>query len=179
MWGLMLPASQSARTARNSSGRVVDGAVIDGVRAALGPQHLVLAGRCRAEDHQPFNGAAQLQHRRPDPAGRHMYQHPLTRTDARDTEQHVVSSEVIDRERSGLLEAHLVRDLEHLPGRHAHHIRVSPEMRQGNHALAHRMVRDAIAQRVNHPRCLISDHGAILDSEAAGLRRLLRRWQAG
>src|SRR6266700_2889721 len=43
-------------------GRAVDGVVVDGVRAALGPQHLVLAGRRRAEDLHPVDGAAQLQH---------------------------------------------------------------------------------------------------------------------
>jgi hypothetical protein len=46
-----------------------------------------------------------LQHRRPDPAGRHMHQHPLAGTGARDAEQHVVGGQVADRYRRGFLEA--------------------------------------------------------------------------
>ena len=106
-------------------GRVVDGAVIDG--CARPSARSIWCSRptpCRRPPALQRCGTAAARPARPAAAIS-----TSTRSPGRTTrpEQHVVSSEVIDRERSGLLEAHLVRDLEHLPGRHAHHIRVSPK----------------------------------------------------
>ncbi len=41
---------------------------------------------------------------------------------------------------------------------HAHHVRVSPEMRHGQHPLAGRVALDTLAKRVDHPGHLVADH---------------------
>ena len=82
---------------------------------------------------------------------------PLVRTDVGDAEQQVVGGEVVDRDRRGLLEARAVRDLGHLLRGHAHHVRVTPETRHGQHALACRGG-PSLHARVDHAGHLIADH---------------------
>ena len=110
-----------------------------------------------------------------------MDQHSLARPDSGDTEQHVVGGEIVDREGSGFLEAHRIRNRQHLLRRHAHHIRVSPETRHGQHPLARREALDALAERVDHSGHLIADHARRLGS--IGIQPLrghhLREVQAG
>ena len=110
-----------------------------------------------------------------------MHEYSLARPDGGDTEQHVVGGEIVDREGSGFLEAHRIRDRQHLLRRHAHQIRVSPEMRHGQHPPARREALDALAERVDHAGHLIADHARRLGS--IGIQPLcghhLREVQAG
>jgi hypothetical protein len=151
------------------------------VCAACGLEHVVLGGRGRAEDFQIIHGAAQLQHCRPDPAGRHMHQHSLAGADARDAEQHVVGGQVADRYRGGFLEAHRIWHRQHLLRGHADHIGMSPETGQGQHPLACRVALGAGAEPVDHPGHLVADDARRLGG--IGIQALgghyLREVQAG
>ena len=69
----------------------------------------------------------------------------------------MVGGEVVDRHRGGFLEAHRIRHRQHLLRGHAHHIRVSSEMRQGQHSLACRVALGTRTERVDHPGHLIAD----------------------
>jgi hypothetical protein len=80
-----------------------------------------------------------------------MHQDALAGPDVGDTEQHVVRRDVVDRDRGGFLETHSVRNPEHLLRGRAHHIRVSSEMGQREHALTYRAPLRLSAERVDHP----------------------------
>jgi hypothetical protein len=139
-------------------GRVVGRAVVDGMRAALGPQDVVLGGRRGAEYLNAADGAAQLQRRDADPARRHVDEHPLAGPDRGDPVQHVVSGQVVDRQRGGLGEVLAVRDREHLPLGHAHRVRVAAKAHHGQHPRPGAVLGDALAHGVDHARRLIPQH---------------------
>src|SRR6266498_2524675 len=87
-----------------------------------------------------------------------MHQHPLAGADVSDAEQQVIGGEVVERDRGSLFKTLTVRDLEHLLRRHAHHICVPAEMREGEHPPAHRVAFGALAKRVDYTRRLVADH---------------------
>jgi hypothetical protein len=87
-----------------------------------------------------------------------MDQHPFARADARDTKQHVIGGEVVDRQRRRLLEGGPIGQLDRLLGGHAHHVGVGAEADQHRHPLADARSGHSRSEGVHDAGRFVADH---------------------